>query len=146
MTSVVEAQSAKVNAAKWFAPRRKAVASNSKHSSDRALRRSVLARLIAHPLVKTGHIGVDASAGGVTLSGYVTSNAQKDAAIAAARRVDGVDRVVDELRVALPCPDFANPADQAFDVLLSRQTTCSLAAFNRTPVTQSPIGHPGLQP
>jgi hypothetical protein len=38
----------------------------------------------------------------VEVSGYVTSQAQKEAAIAAARRVKGVGRVADELCVALP--------------------------------------------
>jgi hypothetical protein len=74
-------------------------------SADISLRRAVLARLIAHPLVRTGHIGVAASAGGITLCGYVTSNAQKDAAITVARRVEGVQRVTDDLRVAAPCPN-----------------------------------------
>ena len=71
-------------------------------SADRLLRRAVLARLIADPLVNAGHIGVAARAGQVTLSGYVTSNAQRDAAGAAARCVKGVEWMADELRVAVP--------------------------------------------
>jgi hypothetical protein len=74
-------------------------------SADISLRRAVLARLIAHPLVRTGHIGVAASGGVITLYGYVTSNGQKDAAITVARRVEGVQQVTDDLRVAAPCPN-----------------------------------------
>ena len=76
--------------------------------SDRLLRRAVLACLIADPLVSAGHIGVAARAGRVTLSGYVTSNAQKDAAGAAARCVKGVERLADELRVAVPARTVAH--------------------------------------
>jgi hypothetical protein len=88
---------------------RKAVTSKSVESADTSLRRAVLARLIADPLVSTGHIGVTAIAGRVTLSGYVTSNAQKDAASAATRRVRGVERVANEVRVAVPYPAVADP-------------------------------------
>ena len=74
---------------------RKAANSKLVESADAVLRRAVLARLIADPLVSTGHIGVAAIAGQVTLTGYVTSNAQKDAAGAATRRVKGVEQVAD---------------------------------------------------
>jgi len=43
----------------------------------------------------------------VTLSGYVTSNAQKEAASGATRRVKGVEHVADEVRVAVPAPAAA---------------------------------------
>jgi len=79
-------------------------------SADDCLRRAVLVRLVADPLVSTGHIGVAVGAGRVTLSGYVTSNAQKEAASAAARRVKGVEQVADEVRVAVPCPAMADPS------------------------------------
>jgi osmotically-inducible protein OsmY len=78
-------------------------------SADTLLRRAVLARLIANPSVSTGHIGVMAIAGHVTLSGYVTSHAQKEAARAATRRVKGVGEVADEVRVAVPRLDVAEP-------------------------------------
>ena len=77
--------------------------------SDAALRRSVLARLIADPLVSAGHITVVSVSGRVTLSGYVTSNGQKDAARAAARRVSGVEKLADDVRVAVPCPADTDP-------------------------------------
>ena len=81
-----------------------AVSSKSVESADTLLRRAVLARLIANPSVSTGHIGVTAIAGRVTLSGYVTSHAQKEAASATACRVKGVDQVADEVGVAVPGP------------------------------------------
>jgi hypothetical protein len=88
---------------------RKAANSKLVESADAVLRRAVLARLIADPLVSTGHIGVAAIAGQVTLTGYVTSNAQKDAAGAATRRVKGVEQVADEVKVAVPCPAVCDP-------------------------------------
>jgi osmotically-inducible protein OsmY len=71
-------------------------------SADTALRRAVLARLISDPLVSTGHLRVAAIDGLVTLSGHVTSHAQRDAANAAAQRVKGVGRITDEVRIAVP--------------------------------------------
>ncbi len=86
--------------------------SDAAASPDTSLRRAILARLVADPLVSTAHIGVAAMAGQVTLSGYVTSNAQKDAASAATRRVKGVQRVADHVRVAVPATALAcSPAE-----------------------------------
>jgi osmotically-inducible protein OsmY len=85
-------------------------------SADGSLRRAVLARLIADPLVSAGHIGAVAKAGIVTLSGYVTSNRQKDAASAATRCVKGVKRVADDVRVAVPCTAPDDPAPEPIDV------------------------------
>jgi hypothetical protein len=70
----------------------------------------VLARLIADPLVSTAHLSVTAAAGRVTLSGYVTSHAQKDAASANARRVGGVEAVINQVMVAVPSPTAIYPA------------------------------------
>jgi len=91
---------------------RPAVPSKSAESPDTSLRRAVLARLVADPLVRTAHIRVAAVLGRVTLSGYVTSHAQKNAASAAARGVKGVQQLADDLWVALPCPDVADPPVQ----------------------------------
>jgi osmotically-inducible protein OsmY len=67
----------------------------------------VLARLICDPQVHTGHVDVAVADGVVTLSGYVTSIAQKDAARNAAARISGVARVANTLVVAVPCLPFA---------------------------------------
>jgi transposase InsO family protein len=125
---------------------RKAGHSKAAGSADNALRRTVLARLIAHPMVSTGHICVAAAAGGVTLSGYVTSEVQKDAAITATQRVKGVHQVLDDLTVALPCPAMAHPPAQIVEGKPSHDPTRPSLAFGVWPVTQSGIASPGLQP
>ncbi len=71
-------------------------------SSDAKLRSAVFLGLGSDPSVKTRSICVGVSDGAVTLSGWVTSNVQKSAAIAAARRVSHVGSVVDVLAVAVP--------------------------------------------
>lgn len=110
---------------------RKAANSKLVESADAVLRRAVLARLIADPLVSTGHIGVAAIAGQVTLTGYVTSNAQKDAAGAATRRVKGVEQVVDDLRVAVPCPDARDPPTEALEARPRVAAQLAFRAFER---------------
>jgi hypothetical protein len=84
-------------------------------SGDRSLRRAVLARLIANPLVSAAHIRVTASGGRVTLSGYVTSSSQKEAASATACRVKGVEQVTDEIGVAVPCHTVVDPAPEQLE-------------------------------
>jgi osmotically-inducible protein OsmY len=88
---------------------RTAANSRSVGSADTSLRRAVVARLIAEPLLVTGHIEVAVIAGRVTLSGYVTSHAQKGAASVAVRRIEGVLEVADEVSVAVPYPAGSGP-------------------------------------
>ena len=112
-------------------------------SADTALRRAVLARLIADPLVSTGHLEVTAIAGRVTLSGYVTSNVQKGAAAAATRRVKGVQEVADDVKVAVPCPHRTEPPAAALE---APAATGSFRAFNPMAVNQSDVRHAELRP
>jgi len=70
---------------------------------DQKLRRSVLLGLVSDSEVSARHIGVAAKAGAITLSGYVTSHSQKNAASVAARRVKGVGVVTNAVGVAVPC-------------------------------------------
>ena len=70
-------------------------------SSDSKLQQAVLAELNWEPSVTAGHIGVAADAGVITLTGHVGDYAQKHAAEAAARRVNGVKAVADEIEVHL---------------------------------------------
>jgi osmotically-inducible protein OsmY len=93
-------------------------------SADAALRRAVLARLIADPLVSTRHINVSVSAGLVTLSGSVDSHAQKAVARSAARRVKDVKQLTDEVRVVVapPAPSTVCAAVQADETGLGRLT------------------------
>jgi len=123
---------------------REHAALNSKavESADTTLRRDVLARLIADPLVRTGHVGVAATAGRVTLSGYVTSNAQKDAARAATRRVKGVKQVADDIRVAVPCPDLADSPAEDLEARPTIAAPQPFKTFKRTRVTQTDVRRP----
>jgi osmotically-inducible protein OsmY len=66
------------------------------------LQQDVVDELEYEPSVNAAHIGVTAEAGVVTLSGHVGSYAEKLAAIAAARRVRGVQAIADEIAVRYP--------------------------------------------
>jgi hypothetical protein len=69
---------------------------------DLELRQDVLDELEFEPSVNAAHIGVTANKGVVTLTGYVTSYAEKAAAERAARRVKGVKAIAEEIEVRLP--------------------------------------------
>jgi osmotically-inducible protein OsmY len=58
--------------------------------SDLALRQDILDELEFEPRIDAANIGVAVAKGVVTLTGHVSSYAQKIAAEAAARRVKGV--------------------------------------------------------
>lgn len=64
------------------------------------LRDDILDELAYEPIVDAAHIGVAVDQNVVTLSGHVSSYAQKLAAVAAARRVAGVHGIADEIEVA----------------------------------------------
>jgi osmotically-inducible protein OsmY len=70
--------------------------------SDLELRQDVLDELEFEPSVNAAHIGVTANKGVVTLTGFVTSYAEKAAAERAARRVKGVKAIAEEIEVRLP--------------------------------------------
>jgi osmotically-inducible protein OsmY len=70
--------------------------------SDLELRQDVLDELEFEPSVNAAHIGVMANKGVVTLTGSVTSYAEKAAAERAARRVKGVKAIAEEIEVRLP--------------------------------------------
>jgi osmotically-inducible protein OsmY len=71
-------------------------------SSDLELRQDVLDELEFEPSVNAAHIGVTANHGVVTLTGFVTSYAEKTMAERAARRVRGVKAIAEEIEVRLP--------------------------------------------
>ncbi len=71
-------------------------------SNDLQLRQDVIDELEFEPSVNAAHIGVTANRGVVTLTGYVTSYAEKTAAERAARRVRGVRAIAEEIVVRLP--------------------------------------------
>jgi osmotically-inducible protein OsmY len=70
--------------------------------SDLQLRQDVLDELEFEPSLNAAHIGVAANNGVVTLSGFVTSYAEKSAAERATRRVKGVKAIAEEIEVRLP--------------------------------------------
>jgi len=71
-------------------------------SNDLQLRQDVIDELEFEPSVNAAHIGVTANKGVVTLTGFVTSYAEKAAAERAARRVKGVKAIAEEIEVRLP--------------------------------------------
>jgi osmotically-inducible protein OsmY len=70
--------------------------------TDSDLQYAVLAEFNWEPSVNGAHIGVAAQRGVVTLTGHVSTFAEKHAAEAAARRVKGVIAVAEEIEVRLP--------------------------------------------
>ena len=71
-------------------------------SSDLQLRQDVVDELEFEPSVNAAHIGVTANHGVVTLTGFVTSYAEKTMAERAVRRVKGVKAIAEEIEVRLP--------------------------------------------
>ena len=71
-------------------------------SKDSQLQQAVINELGWEPSVDSGHIGVSAHDGVVTLNGHVQNFSQKLAAEKAAARVKGVRAVAEEIEVKLP--------------------------------------------
>ncbi|MGH7339403.1 MAG: BON domain-containing protein [Candidatus Rokuibacteriota bacterium] len=67
--------------------------------SDAAVTAAVKAKLLADGTVRGLNIDVDTRAGVVVLNGTVSSRAEADRAVMLARNTDGVDNVVDNLKV-----------------------------------------------
>jgi osmotically-inducible protein OsmY len=80
---------------------------------DKALQDAVMTELEWDPELDSAHIGVAASKGAVTLSGHVSSYAEKWAAVRAAERVQGVVAVADEMEVRLPSSSVRDDSDIA---------------------------------
>jgi len=83
--------------------------------SDTELQQDVLNELKWEPSVNPAHIGVTAKNGVVTLTGHVSSFAEKYAAEKAAKRVHGAVAVADELDVKLPGSSQRSDEDIAID-------------------------------
>lgn len=81
--------------------------------TDKSLQEAVMHELEWDPSIDAAHIGVSARNGAVTLSGHVSSYAEKWAAVRAAERVYGVTAVADELTVKLPEPSKRDDSDIA---------------------------------
>jgi len=76
---------------------------------DSLLKNDLIAELEFEPRVDARHIGVTVEKGVVTLSGHVSSLAEKRAVEAAVRRVRGVRAIAEEIEVRLPA--FAKQHD-----------------------------------
>ena len=85
--------------------------------SDHELQRHVVDELDSDPKLPDGAIAVSAQDGTVTLRGTVGSLRQKHEAKRAAKRVDGVKSVDDQLQVRLMTADRRDDAELRGDVL-----------------------------
>ena len=83
------------------------------------LRENVVDELEYEPSIDAAHIGVAADKGLVTLTGHVASYAEKQAAIAAVRRVKGVRAIAEEIEVRYPYQKTPDDeiAKRAIDIL-----------------------------
>jgi osmotically-inducible protein OsmY len=90
-------------------------------TDDLAIKKNVEAELQWEPSLNAAGIGVAVKDGIVTLTGRVTSYAEKTAAARAAARVTGVKAVANELEVGLL------PADQRTDEHIARSVANALA-------------------
>jgi len=81
--------------------------------TDKEIQQAVLRELEWEPLVQSTEIGVAVKDGIVTLSGYVNSYTKKFHAEDAAKRVEGVKAVVNDLEVKLPFSDERTDEDIA---------------------------------
>jgi osmotically-inducible protein OsmY len=70
--------------------------------SETFLRQVILEELEYEPSLDAAHIGVSVEKGVVTLTGHVASLAQKQAAITAVRRINGVRAIAEEIEVRYP--------------------------------------------
>jgi len=93
---------------------------------DKALQEAVIQELEWDPQLDSAHIGVAAKDGAVTLSGHVSSYAEKRAAVEAAERVAGVVAVADELEVRLPSSSIRDDSDIAESIAHSLRSNVSV--------------------
>jgi hyperosmotically inducible protein len=66
---------------------------------DKTLQARVKAALANDPAVQSLKVDVEINRGEVSLGGFVDSTAERDAAVATVRKVDGVVKVIDNLTV-----------------------------------------------
>ena len=84
------------------------------------LRRDILDELEYEPSVDAAHIGVAVDKGVVTLTGHVVKYAEKQAALAAVRRIQGVRAIAEEIKVRYPSDKKTSDdeiAKRAIDIL-----------------------------
>ena len=94
--------------------------------TDSELQEDVLRELAWDPTVDAAHVGVVVKNGVVTLSGHVSSYAEKWAAEEAAKRVYGVRAVANELDVKLPGSSQRTDEDIAADAVSALKSNVSV--------------------
>jgi osmotically-inducible protein OsmY len=97
---------------------------------DNNLQQDVLNELRDDPIVEASQIGVIADTGVVVLTGFVCSRAQRRAAEEAAKRVDGVRAVANEIEVRAPF------GAERTDAEIARAALDALRWDSRVPVDQ----------
>src|SRR3954468_6959026 len=97
-------------------------------TTDAELQREVIDELVWEPSVDAAHIGVSVKDGVVTLSGYVSSYAEKYAAERAAKRVHGVKALANELEVRLPGSGQRTDVDIAAAAVRALESNLSVPA------------------
>jgi osmotically-inducible protein OsmY len=88
--------------------------------SSLQLRQDILDELEYEPSVDAAHIGVAVDKGVVTLTGHVAKYAEKQAALAAVRRIQGVRAIAEEIEVRYPSDKKTSDdeiAKRAIDIL-----------------------------
>jgi hyperosmotically inducible protein len=88
--------------------------------SDISLRQDILDELEFEPAVNAAHIGIAVDKNVVTVTGMVSSYAEKTAALSAVRRVRGVRAVADEIQVHYPFEKKTSDSEiakRALDIL-----------------------------
>jgi osmotically-inducible protein OsmY len=88
---------------------------------DEALRESVVRELAEDPSVDATGIGIAASDGAITLSGHVSSDAQRRAAVRAVERVYGVLAIADEIEVDVALSDGDDDSKLAEEIASERR-------------------------
>jgi osmotically-inducible protein OsmY len=96
--------------------------------SDIDLQQDVLDELKWEPSVNAAHIGVAAKDGVVTLTGHVSSYAEKYAAEKAAKRVHGVRAIANEIDVKLPGSSQRTDQDIALACVNALKSNISVPA------------------
>jgi osmotically-inducible protein OsmY len=96
--------------------------------TDSDLQRDVLNELKWEPSVDAAHIGVAVKDGVVTLTGWVSSYAEKWAAEEAAKRVYGVRAIANDIEVKLPGDDQVTDEDIARAAVNALQANTSVPA------------------
>jgi osmotically-inducible protein OsmY len=105
--------------------------------SDSDIKRDVEAELAWDPDINAADVGVSVKDGVVTLTGFVRSYAQKWEAEKAAKRVDGVRAVANDIEVRLPAGDERPDPEIARDAVAALKSNLPYSSENIKIVVKS---------